>query len=89
MRILRKLEPVAGELPESPDIWGGIKEALTMSKRKRMAIHFASRLSVFCLWTVCICVSRIKNGDPVFTCGFHTDVVAVLCEKPVAQGDDI
>lgn len=31
----------------------------------------------------------VKNGDPVFTCGFHTDIVAVLCEKPVAQGGDI
>lgn len=27
----------------------GIKEALTISKRNRLAIHFASRLSVFCL----------------------------------------
>ena len=27
----------------------------------------------------------IKNGDPVFTGGFHTDVMAVLCEKPVAH----
>ncbi len=31
----------------------------------------------------------VKNGDPVFTSGFHTDAVSVLCEKPVAQGGDI
>ena len=31
----------------------------------------------------------VKNGDPVFTSGFHTDVASVLCEKPVAQGGDI
>ena len=52
---------------------GGIKDALTMSKRKRFAIHFASRLSVFlpfmaltylgCVRTTCICVSRmLKTG---------------------------
>lgn len=30
-----------------------------------------------------------KNGNPVFSGGFHADVVAVLGEKPVAQGGDI
>lgn len=48
---------------------GGIKEALTISKRNRLAIYFASRLSVFlplmaftylgCVRTNCMCGSRI------------------------------
>jgi len=36
-----------------------------------------------------MCGSRIKNGNPVFTGRFHTDIVAALCDKPVTQGSDI
>lgn len=31
----------------------------------------------------------IKNGNLAFTSEFYTDIAAVLCEKPVAQGSDI
>ncbi len=37
-----------------------------------------------------MCGSRIlKMGIQSFTDGFHADIAAVLCEKPVAQGGDI
>ncbi len=40
-------QAVVGQFPQSPESGGGIKEALTMSKRNRLAIYFASHLSVF------------------------------------------
>lgn len=97
---VRKFQTVTGQFTESPDVCRRNKRGFDDIKAEQVSdpfcITFVSFLAFdgFHLLGMCeddmhVRFKDIKNGNLVFTGGFHTDIVAVLCEKPVAQGNDI
>lgn len=94
------LETVAGKLPESADVSRSYKRCFYNVKAEQVSNPFRITLvSLLAFDSFHIIGVReddmhmwfedVKNGNPVFTSGIHTDIEAVLCEKPVARGGAI
>ncbi len=76
--------------------FGGMKEHMTRSNLKRLAIHLESFLSVFLPLTfrvyqenLNVIFEIIKNRNPIFSGGFHTDMITIIPDKPVMKSLDI
>ena len=93
---IRKLQAAAGQLMQSPDVCGRDKRIFVNVEAERAGGPFCIMLVRFLafdgfhIFRMCendmhVRFRDIKNGYPVFTCGFHTDAAAVLCKNPVAK----
>jgi hypothetical protein len=96
----RELEAVSGKPAEGADVGGRDEGSLDNVKAEQISypfrIAFVSLFAFdgFHIFGVCkadieVRFKDIKDRDPVFTGGFHADIVTALGEKPVAQGGGI
>ena len=72
--------------------FGGMKEHMTRSNLKRLAIHLESFLSVFLPLTfrvyqenLNVIFEIIKNRNPIFSGGFHANVIAIILDEPAVK----
>ncbi len=47
----------------------------------------AKALALFCIGNgnIDFTFKKVKDGNPVFTCGFHTDIVTAIVKKPLFE----
>lgn len=87
---IRKLQAVAGQLTQSPVVCGRNKRSFDNVGAKQVGNPFRITLVRFLafdgfhIFGMCedgmhVRFKNIKNRNPVFTRGFHADIVAVLC----------
>ena len=97
---VRELKAISGKLSKSADVSGWNEGSFGNVKAEQFSYSFRIpfvglfAFDGFHIFGVCqadikVRFKDIKDRDPVFTGGFHADIVTALGEKPVAQGGDI